>query len=57
MTHSNKLTRDNAQEVFELGIEQMKKWYMLMDIDDKYYYFKHKLTRQYMKIEREGENK
>ena len=45
----------DVQKTFNDAFEQMKNYYMLMDVDDQYYYFKHKLTRQYIKIEREGE--
>ena len=52
---SNLVTREDVQKTFNDAFEQMKNYYMLMDVDDQYYYFKHKLTRQYIKIEREGE--
>ena len=45
----------DVQKTFNDAFEQMKNYYMLMDVDDQYYYFEHKLTRQYIKIEREGE--
>jgi|TARA_B100002051_G_C16629211_1_gene582341 hypothetical protein len=52
---SNLVTREDVQKTFNDAFKQMKNYYMLMDVDDQYYYFKHKLTRQYIKIEREGE--
>ena len=55
---SNLSTREfivDVQKTFNAAFEQMKNYYMLMDVDEQYYYFKHKLTRQYIKIEREGE--
>ena len=53
--HGDLLTPDNVKQMFERSFEQMKNFYMLMHVDKEYYYFKHKLTRQYVKIEREGE--
>tara|TARA_B100000214_G_scaffold345637_1_gene295671 strand:+ start:3217 stop:3420 length:204 start_codon:yes stop_codon:yes gene_type:complete len=55
VVHGDLLTREKVQSVFSRAFEQMKNWYMLMHIDKDYYYFKHKLTRQYIKVEREGE--
>ena len=52
---SNLVTRADVQKTFDNAFEQMKNYYMLMYVDNQYYYFKHKLTRQYIKIEREGE--
>ena len=43
---SNLVTREDVQKTFNDAFKQMKNYYMLMDVDDQYYYFKHKLTRQ-----------
>ena len=55
VVHGDLITHDNVKQMFERSFEQMKNFYMLMHVDKEYYCFKHKLTRQYVKIEREGE--
>ena len=49
------VTAKNAHRMFDKAYEQIKNMYMYMSQDDTYYYFKHIITRRYIKIEREGE--
>ena len=51
------VTEKNAYKMFDKACEQIKNMYMYMCHDDTYYYFKHIITRRYIKIEREGEQK
>ena len=49
------VTAKNAYKMFDKACEQIKNMYMYMCHDEKYYYFKHHISRSYIKIEREGE--
>jgi len=49
------VTEKNAYKMFDKAYEQIKNMYMYMCQDEKYYYFKHHISRRYIKIEREGE--
>jgi len=52
---SNNITQANVYKIFDQAYEQMKNVYMYMSHDENFYYFKHQITRNYIKIERIGE--
>lgn len=44
------MTYKEINNAFEHAIDQIKTEYMLMHICDRYFHFKHAVTREYIKI-------
>ena len=55
--NDTEVTAKNAYKMFDKACEQIKNMYMYMCQVEQYYYFKHILSREYVKIDREGEAK
>jgi len=44
------MTSQDINKAFDHAIDQIKNEYMLMHICDRYFHFKHAVTREYIKI-------
>ena len=47
---NNQMNQQEIKEAFEYASEEILQGYMLMSKDNGYLHFKHKLTREYIKI-------
>ena len=44
------MTKEKVNKIFDYCIDELKYMFMFMHSDKDYHYFKHQLTREYIKI-------
>ena len=44
------MEKENVNKIFNYCIDELKYMFMFMNSDQNYHYFKHQLTREYIKI-------